>query len=144
MMRMSALGFGLLAMLVFSFGAKAVEITYNAILNGASEVPPVETRGTGTAAVDVDAATKGISWRVAFGGLSSPVVGADIRCAGAVGARGAGIAVTLGRAPHLANPLVGAGRLTDAQFADLQAGGCYVDIQTKRHLAGELRGRLQR
>jgi hypothetical protein len=142
-MRNSALACGLLAALAASPAGNAAAATYRATLGGGGEMPPVATAASGTAIVDVDPATKRISWSVTFAGLASPVTSADITCAAAVGVRGAGIAVGLGRGSNLQSPLTGRGKLTDPQFADLNNGGCYVNIATDAHKLGELRGRLE-
>jgi hypothetical protein len=138
----SPLAWGLIAVLVWP-AANAAAATYKATLGGSAEAPPVATAATGTAVVNADPATRTIAWGVAFAGLSSPVIGADMTCAGAVGVRGAGIAVGLGRGANLQSPLIGTGKLTEAQFADLNNGGCYVNIETDAHKLGEIRGLLE-
>ena len=42
-----------------------------ATLDGAAEVPPVTTAGKGTADVDFDPATKKLSWKLTYSGLSA-------------------------------------------------------------------------
>jgi hypothetical protein len=126
---------------VWSIAAAAVT-PYKAILRGANERPPIATPATGTASVNADPVTKQISWDVAFTGLSGPARSAYIRCEARVGARRAGIAVVLGSGPDLQSPLTGTGKLTDAQFADLHNGRCYVNINTAAHKGGEISGRL--
>ena len=143
-MRIPPLAWGLVAALAaWPTLNPAAAATYQAALSGGAEIPPVATQASGMAVVNADPATKRISWSVTFAGLASVATGADIVCAGAVGVRGAGIAVGLGRGPNLQSPLTGRGKLTDAQFADLNDGGCYVNIATDAHKLGELRGRLQ-
>ncbi len=115
--------------------------TYKANLGGAAEVPPVTTAGKGTAQVNVDAATKTISWRVDYTGLSGPAAAAHIHCGAAAGAN-AGVAVPLGAGPTAASPISGSGTMTDAQMADLTAGKCYVNIHTAANKGGEVRGQL--
>ena len=63
-MRKTALVFGLVAAAALWPSAEAAVVAYKANLSGAAEVPPVQTAGTGSAAVNVDTATKGVSWRV--------------------------------------------------------------------------------
>ncbi len=121
--------------------AQAAVVTYKASLGGAAEVPPVNSAGKGAAAVNVDAATKAISWRVEYSGLSGPAAAAHIHCGAAPGAN-AGVAVPLGSAPNLASPITGTGTMTDAQLADLQAGKCYVNVHTATNKGGEIRGQL--
>src|SRR5712692_7787732 len=140
-MRKTALVLGLLAAVAAWPMAHAAVTTYKANIGGAAEVPPVTTAGKGAAAINVDTATKQISWRVEYSGLSGPAAAAHIHCGAASGAN-AGVAVALGDAAKLASPIEGSGALTDAQLADLQAGKCYVNVHTAANKGGELRGQL--
>ena len=140
-MRKTALVLGLLATAAFWPAADAAVTAYKATLSSASEVPPVAGQGKGTAAVNVDTATKQASWRVDYSGLSGPATAAHIHCGAAAGAN-AGVAVPLGQGPTAASPMTGSGTMTDAQLADLQAGKCYVNVHTDANKGGEVRGQL--
>ena len=138
-MRKTALVLGLFAAVAAWPMAQAAVTTYKASLGSAAEVPPVTTAGKGTAQVKVDSATKQVSWRVEYTGLSGPPTAAHIHCGAAAGAN-AGVAVPLGTT--LASPIEGSAAMTDAQLADLTAGKCYVNIHTAANKGGELRGQL--
>lgn len=141
-MRKTALVFGLLAAAAaWPMATHAAVVTYKATLSAAAEVPPVQSPGTGTAAVNVDTATNQISWRVEYAGLTGPAAAAHIHC-GAPAGGNAGVSVPLGTAPNWASPLQGSGTLTDAQLAQLQAGQCYVNVHTAANKGGEIRGQL--
>jgi len=140
-MRKTALVFGLFAAVAAWPMAHAAVTMYKANLSGAAEVPPVTAAGSGTAQINVDAATKMATWRVDYSGLSGPAAAAHIHC-GAVAGANAGVAVPLGT--NLASPIQGSAALTDAQLADLVAGKCYVNIHTAANKGGELRGQLTR
>lgn len=140
-MRKTALVLGLLAATAMAAGANAAVTNYKASLSGAAEVPPVASAGKGTAAVSVDLATKAISWRVDYSGLSGPAAAAHIHCGAAAGAN-AGVSVPFG--PNVASPIEGTGKMTDAQLADLQAGKCYVNVHTAANKGGEIRGQLSK
>ena len=140
-MRKTALVLGLLAAVAAWPLAQAAVTSYKANLGGAAEVPPVTTAGKGTAQVNVDAATKQVSWRIDYTGLSGPPAAAHIHCGADAGAN-AGVAIALGAAPNLASPITGSGALTDAQMADLTSGKCYVNIHTAANKGGEVRGQL--
>lgn len=114
----------------------AAEETYKATLNGASEVPPVNTTATGSATVNVDTASKKITWSVTYSGLTAAA--AHIHCGAAPGAN-AGVAVPLTVGP---SPMTGSGTMTEAQLTELQGGKCYVNIHTAANKAGEIRGQL--
>lgn len=140
-MRKTAFVLGLLVTATAWGMADAAMTTYKATLNGAAESPPVQTTGAGTAAVNVDTATKQLTWRIEYTGLSGPATAAHIHC-GAPPGGNAGVAVPLGTAPNWASPLQGSGTMTDAQLAQLQGGQCYVNIHTEKNKPGELRGQL--
>jgi hypothetical protein len=140
-MRKTALVLGLFAAAATWSMAQAATVIYKANLSAASEVPPVQTAGKGAAAVNVDATTKEVSWRVEYAGLTGPAAAAHIHCGAGPGAN-AGVAVPLGAAANLASPIVGSGKMTDAQFAQLQAGQCYINIHTAANKGGEIRGQL--
>jgi hypothetical protein len=121
--------------------AQAAVQTYKGTLSGGAESPPVQTTAKGSAAVNLDTATKQISWRVDYSGLTGPATAAHIHCGAAAGAN-AGVAVPLGPATGLASPITGSAAMTDAQIADLTAGKCYVNIHTEKNKGGEARGQL--
>ena len=137
-MRKTALVLGLLATVAAWPMAHAALTAYKANLSGAAEVPPVTSAGSGTAQVNVDAASKQVTWRVDYSGLKD-VAAAHIHCGAAAGAN-AGVAVNFGT--NVASPIQGSGTITDAQLADLQGGKCYVNIHTAGNKGGELRGQL--
>lgn len=116
--------------------AHAEMATYKATLTAAAEVPPVTSSATGSATVNVDTATKKISWSVTYSGLT--VAAAHIHCGAAAGAN-AGVAVPLTVGP---SPIAGSGTMTDAQLADLTGGKCYVNLHTATNKGGEIRGQL--
>ncbi len=138
-MRKTALALGLFAAAAFTY-ANAATVAYKANLAGGAEVPPVQTPGKGTAAVNVDTTTKQVSYRVEFSGLSGPAAAAHIHCGAAAGAN-AGVAAPLGAA-NPTSPIQGTATLTDAQLADLQGGKCYVNVHTAANKGGEVRGQL--
>ncbi|HEY1794576.1 MAG TPA: CHRD domain-containing protein [Stellaceae bacterium] len=135
MRKMMVLAAGLLTAGAWA-SAFAAQETYKATLNGASEVPPVQSSATGAATVNVDTASKKVSWSVTYTGLTAAA--AHIHCGAAAGAN-AGVAVPLTVGP---SPIAGTGTMTDAQLADLQAGKCYVNIHTAANKGGEIRGQL--
>jgi hypothetical protein len=118
--------------------AHAAEETYKATLNGASEVPPVQTSATGSATVTVDPATRKVTWSVSYSGLTP--MAAHIHC-GALPGANSGVAVPLKVGP---SPISGSGTMTASQLADLTAGKCYVNIHTNANKGGEIRGQLEK
>jgi hypothetical protein len=108
-----------------------------ATLDGKSEVPPNTSAGKGTADIDYDAATKKLSWKLTYSGLSGPATAAHFHGPAAATAN-AGVAVAIPNAAT--SPVEGSATLTDAQAADLAAGKYYVNVHTAANPGGEIRG----
>ena len=110
-----------------------------ATLDGKAEVPATTSSGTGTADLDYDAASKKLSWKVTYSGLSGPATAAHFHGPAEAG-KNAGVMVPI---PGAANsPVEGSATLTDAQAADLLAGKLYVNIHTAANPGGEIRGQV--
>ena len=99
--------------------AFAEKITMNATLDGAQQVPPVESPGKGTAQVTFDTDTKMLEWTVEYSGLPEAPSAGHFHGPADKGAN-AGVAVPFEGA--LTSPIKGSATLTDAQAADLQGG----------------------
>ncbi|MFB9265820.1 CHRD domain-containing protein [Bradyrhizobium erythrophlei] len=125
------------AAIVFAGPAFAEKL--KATLNGKAEVPPTTTAGTGTADIDYDAATKKLSWKVTYSGLSGPATAAHFH-GPADADKNSGVAVAIPNAGT--SPVEGSATLTDAQAADLLAGKYYVNIHTAANPGGEIRGQV--
>jgi hypothetical protein len=110
-----------------------------ATLDGKSEVPPNTSAGKGTADIDYDAASKKLSWKLTYSGLSGPATAAHFHGPAAAGAN-AGVAVAIPNATT--SPVEGSATLTDAQAADLTGGKYYVNIHTAANPGGEIRGQV--
>jgi hypothetical protein len=110
-------------------------------MTGAQEVPPNDSKGTGTVDLAFDPATKQVTWSIKTEALSSNATMAHIHGPAAVGAN-AGVVVNL--APNgMAEPLNGSATLTDEQAKDLLAGKYYVNVHTANHPGGEIRGQIK-
>src|SRR6266436_111202 len=114
----------------FAFAGPAFADKMKAMLDGAAEVPANTSAGKGTADIDYDAATKKLTWKLTYSGLSGP----------AEAGKNAGVAVAIPNAT--ASPAEGSATLTDAQAADLMAGKYYVNVHTAANPGGEIRGQV--
>ena len=121
---------------------QAAPMSFSVPLSGAQQVPPVQTSGSGTADLTYDPATRALTWSVTFSGLSSPATMAHFHGPAAAG-KNAGVEIWIskkGEAPS--SPMTGEATLTEAQASQLMAGDLYVNVHTKDHPAGEIRGQV--
>lgn len=109
-----------------------------ATLNGASEVPANTSAGKGTADIDYDPASKKLTWKLTYSGLTGPATMAHFHGPAEPG-KNAGVAVPITPATSGSE---GSATLTDAQAADLVAGKYYVNVHTEAHKGGEIRGQV--
>ena len=131
----------MVALATMAFAAPASAEKLKATLDGKSEVPATTSGGTGTADLDYDAASKKLSWKLTYSGLSGPATAAHFHGPAESG-KNAGVAVPI---PGAANsPVEGSATLTDAQAADLLAGKLYVNIHTAANPGGEIRGQVMK
>src|SRR6201989_661232 len=112
---------------------------YKATLDAKSEVPPNASPATGTADIDYDPATKKLSWKVTYSGLSGPATAAHFHGPAEAG-KNAGVAVAIPNAGT--SPVSGEATLTDAQAADLAAGKSHITTHTAPNRGGEIRGQV--
>jgi hypothetical protein len=150
----------------------AAWVTYNVVLNGASESPPNASPGTGTATVAIDAVAHKMYIHLDFAGLMGPTSACHIHAATAVAGTGtAGVATTT---PYFAGFPIGVtagsyditldetqasswnasyvtangGTTASAEaalFAAIAAGKAYLNVHTALPLGvpgGEIRGFL--
>ena len=122
-----------------AFAGPACAQKFKATLDGKSEVPANTSAGTGSADLDYDAASKKLSWKVTYSGLSGPATAAHFHGPAESG-KNAGVAVAIPNAGS--SPVEGSATLTDAQAADLDAGKYYVNIHTAANPGGEIRGQV--
>lgn len=121
--------------------AQAQPTSITVQLSGANEVPAVQTPGKGTAHITYNRGTRVVTWDITYSGLQSQATMAHFH-RGAEGKNGP-IAVWLTRPGQPApNPIRGSRRLTPAQAQEFLASDWYVNIHTKNHPAGAIRGQV--
>ena len=126
------------AVLAFASPSMAANVNLKADLKGASEVPPVDSKGTGSVTATFDTASKKLSWKGNVTGLSGPATAAHFH-SGEVGKNG-GVAVPIAGADK--GSFEGSATLTDAQAEELVAGKWYVNVHTAANKGGEVRGQV--
>jgi CHRD domain-containing protein len=137
MTRIAFAPFVLLAAIAVAGPARAE--TFKVTLDGKSEVPATTSAGTGTADVDYDPATKKLSWKLTYSGLTGPATAAHFHGPAEPG-KNAGVAVAIPNATS--SPAEGSATLTDAQAADFEAGKYYINVHTAANPGGEIRGQV--
>ncbi len=130
-----------LALLLFASPAWADTVTYTAALDGKSEVPPNDSKGTGSVEAKYDTATMKLTWTVTHSGMTGPATAAHFHGPAKAGAN-AGPAITLSQ--PLASPIKGEATLTPAQADELANGMWYLNVHTAAHGPGEIRGQLMK
>lgn len=126
------------ASIVLSGPAFAEKMTMKINLSGASEVPANTSPGKGSADVGFDTATKMLTWKVTYSGLTGPATMAHFHGPAEAG-KNAAVVVPL---KDVASGAEGSATLTDAQAADLMAGKYYINVHTAAHPGGEIRGQV--
>ncbi len=132
------LGMAVLAAGMLSTAAWAATLDFHAALNGASEVPAHNVRGTGTATATLDTATKMFSYTVTYQDLTGPATAAHFHGPAGVGANAPPVVPMT----NLTSPIKGSATLTNSQIADLEAGNWYVNVHTAANPGGEIRGQV--
>ncbi|MGH7095520.1 MAG: CHRD domain-containing protein [Stellaceae bacterium] len=128
--------------IVWSGLALASPTSIKISLSGAQEVPAVEAGGTGLADITYDPTTRKITWSVTYSGMSSPVTMAHIHGPAAPGKNGPVIVWLSVQGSPPASPITGDATLTPKQAAEMAAGQLYINVHTRSHPAGEIRGQI--
>jgi hypothetical protein len=140
MSRRGALGILTLIGVAWTGLAQAQPASFTVDLTGAAQVPPVQTAGAGKAMLTYDAKTRVVTWSVTYSGLSSPATMAHFHGPAAAGANGP-VTIWLskkGDAPE--SPIAGEATLTPEQAEQFAAGQWYINVHSKDHPSGEIRG----
>ena len=137
-LRSGLLSVVLAACVMFASPALAETISFKADLKASEEVPANDSKGTGTVTATYDTASKKLTWKGNYSGLTGPATMAHFHGPAEPG-KNAGVAVPI---TPSTSPFENSANLTDAQAADLLAGRWYVNVHTAAHPGGEIRGQL--
>jgi hypothetical protein len=137
MLRRSLLLAGVIV--AFAGSASAATVKFQATLTAGAEVPPSNSTGSGEATATLDTTTHVLTYDVTFSGFASAVTAAHFHGPAAAG-KNAGVVVPLGNNPS--SPIHGTATLTPEQQQQLTAGEWYVNVHTKNHPAGAIRGQV--
>jgi hypothetical protein len=128
------LGAGLL-----SFAAHAATRHFAAHLDGASEVPPKQSGGSGELTATLDTATRTLTYTLTYSGLSGDATAAHFHGPAAAG-KNAGVEAPIKPAT---SPAKGSIKLTPSQVSQLESGLWYVNVHTQANPGGEIRGQIE-
>ena len=126
------------AALAFATPSMAAMTNFKANLTTAAEVPPGTGAGKGEVTATYDDASKKLTWKGSYSGLSGPATAAHFHGPAPAG-KNAGVMVPI--SPN-GPSFEGSATLTDAQAKALMDGDIYVNVHTAANKGGEIRGQL--
>ena len=128
--------------LVWAGAAQAAPESFQVQLTGEQEVPAVQTKGSGTADLTYNPKTHVITWSVSYSGLSSPATMAHFHGPAAAG-KNAPVEIWLSRkGKPVGKMMKGRATLNTKEAQQLADGDLYINIHSKDHPAGEIRGQV--
>jgi len=140
--RRAALALGALA----STGAiarAANPVSFTVPLTGQQQVPPVQTNGSGTANLTYNPDIRLVTWDITYQNLSSPVTMAHFHGPAPEG-KNAGVLIWLSqKGEPVSSPIRGSTTLSPDDAKMFMAGDMYINVHTKDHPAGEIRGQVK-
>jgi hypothetical protein len=128
----------LTALIAGAAPAAAEMVNLKADLKGGNEVPPVTTNASGSFTAQYDTASKKLTWKGNYSGLSGNATAAHFH-GPADKDKNAGVVVPF---KEFGSSFEGSAELTEAQANDLLGGRWYVNIHTQANPGGELRGQV--
>jgi hypothetical protein len=120
----------------------AAPMSFKVDLNGAQQVPPVQTGGKGTADLTYDPATRLLTWNVSYSGLSGPATMAHFHGPAAQGKNGPPVVWLSEKGATVSDPIKGQATLTPEQAQQMTAGEWYINVHTQANPNGEIRGQV--
>jgi len=122
--------------------ALAAPMSFKVPLSGAQEVPPVQTAATGSADVTYDPGTRVITWTVTTSGVASPVTMAHFHGPAPQGKNAAPAVWLTEKGSAVEGQIKGQATLTPEQAEQFTSGNLYINVHSKDHPSGELRGQV--
>lgn len=117
---------------------KADIVTYKAMLSGNDEVPANASMATGSSTLTYTISTKKFTIVTSYSGLT-PIMGHIHKAV-----KGTNGAVIFPFPDVSKSPITLEGSMTDAQYEALEKDSMYVNLHTKDHPGGEIRGQLMK
>lgn len=120
----------------------AVPENFTVPLTGGQEVPSVTTSGTGNATLTYDPGTRVVKWNVTYSNLSSAATMAHFHGPAEAGKNAAVVVWLSKQGTEPSSPITGQVTLTPEQAKQFIAGEWYVNVHSKDHPNGEIRGQV--
>jgi hypothetical protein len=139
--RRTALALVGLGLIAWTGQAQAAPESFTVPLSGTQQVPAVQTSGSGSADLTYDPSTRVVTWSITYSGLSSPATMAHFHN-GAEGKNGPVVVWLTTKGSPPSSPITGKATLTPDQAKQFAAGDWYINLHTKDHPAGEIRGQV--
>jgi CHRD domain len=130
-----------LACIAWAGSANAASMSFKVDLTGAQEVPPVKTDGMATADLTWNPDTRTITWDISYSHMSSDVTMAHFH-EGAKGKNGKVKVWLTQKGSPVSSPITGKATLTPTEAKNLEHGMLYINVHSKDHPAGEIRGQV--
>jgi hypothetical protein len=122
--------------------ASAETVTLKTQLAGSKEVPPNAAPGKGEVTATYDTASKTLTWKGEFSGLTGPATMAHFHGPADAGKNAPVVIPIFMNQAAGKSPFEGAATLNEQQEKQLLGGEWYVNIHTDANKPGEIRGQL--
>jgi CHRD domain len=122
--------------------ASAATVSFTVSLTGADEMPPLTTAGKGTADLTWEPSTRVVTWDITSSGLTGQATMAHFHN-GPAGQNGPVVIWLTKKGTSTSGAIKGKATLTEAQAKQFEAGDWYINVHTKAHSSGEIRGQVK-
>ena len=122
--------------------AQAAPVAFEVPLTGAEQVPPVQTPGSGSAKLTYDPGTRVVTWDISFSKLSSPATMAHFHGPAPAGKNASPKVWISEKGAEMKSPTTGQATLSADDAKMFEAGDMYINVHTKDHPSGEIRGQV--
>ena len=122
--------------------AEAAPLAFKVEMNGAQQVPPVQTGASGTADLTYDPATRMLTWTVSYAGLSGPATMAHLHGPATQGKNAPPVIWLSEKGAAVSSPIKGQATLTPEQAQQMMGGEWYINVHTQANPNGEIRGQV--
>ncbi|MDE2167049.1 MAG: CHRD domain-containing protein [Alphaproteobacteria bacterium] len=139
--RRAVVAFAALICVAWMGSAHAASMKFKVPLMGSEEVPAVMSKAKATAYLTWNPSTRIVTWHIVYSKLSSPATMAHFHN-GAMGKDGPVMIWLTKKGEPVKSPINGKATLSPEQAQQFEAGDWYINVHSKDHPAGEIRGQV--